>query len=216
LTRCARPSGSLLAGSSPVQRAGARCRTLSGFSPSRVVRHKRKSPGVHLGSLFKYGGEGGIDSLRSPFGQSPRRLVACPTGWRPLSKPGRGFSPSRVVRHRRKSPGVNPGSLFKYGGEGGIDSLRSPFGQSPRRLVACPTGWRPLSKPGRGFSPSRVVRHRRKSPGVNPGSLFKYGGEGGIRTLDTLPYTHFPGVLLQPLGHLTKLSSPLSSERALM
>ena len=29
------------------------------------------------------------------------------------------------------------------------------------------------------------------------------GGEGGIRTLDTLPYTHFPGVLLQPLGHLT-------------
>ncbi len=23
----------------------------------------------------------------------------------------------------------------------------------------------------------------------------------GIRTLDTLPYTHFPGVLLQPLGH---------------
>ena len=31
------------------------------------------------------------------------------------------------------------------------------------------------------------------------------GGERGIRTLDTvLPYTHFPGVLLQPLGHLSK------------
>ena len=29
------------------------------------------------------------------------------------------------------------------------------------------------------------------------------GGERGIRTLDTLPYTHFPGVLLRPLGHLT-------------
>ena len=29
------------------------------------------------------------------------------------------------------------------------------------------------------------------------------GGERGIRTLDTLPYTHFPGVLLQPLGHLS-------------
>ncbi len=30
------------------------------------------------------------------------------------------------------------------------------------------------------------------------------GGEGGIRTLDTgLPYTHFPGVLLQPLGHFS-------------
>ncbi len=40
--------------------------------------------------------------------------------------------------------------------------------------------------------------------------FFKYGGEGGIRTPDTLPYTHFPGVLLQPLGHLTILSFPLS------
>ena len=29
------------------------------------------------------------------------------------------------------------------------------------------------------------------------------GGERGIRTLDTLPYTHFPGVRLQPLGHLS-------------
>ena len=31
------------------------------------------------------------------------------------------------------------------------------------------------------------------------------GGEKGIRTLDTLSqYTHFPGVLLQPLGHLSE------------
>ncbi len=31
-------------------------------------------------------------------------------------------------------------------------------------------------------------------------------GEGGIRTRDTLlRYTHFPGVLLQPLGHLSFL-----------
>ena len=32
----------------------------------------------------------------------------------------------------------------------------------------------------------------------------KYGGERGIRTLDTLlTYTHFPGVRLQPLSHLS-------------
>ena len=31
-------------------------------------------------------------------------------------------------------------------------------------------------------------------------------GEIGIRTLDTLwGYTHFPGVLLKPLGHLSSL-----------
>ena len=34
------------------------------------------------------------------------------------------------------------------------------------------------------------------------------GGERGIRTLDTLlTHTHFPGVLLQPLGHLTVLKA---------
>ena len=32
------------------------------------------------------------------------------------------------------------------------------------------------------------------------------GGEGGIRTLDTFPYTHFPGVLLRPLGHLSAIA----------
>ena len=33
---------------------------------------------------------------------------------------------------------------------------------------------------------------------------FVYGREEGIRTLDTFRYTHFPGVLLQPLGHLSR------------
>jgi hypothetical protein len=32
----------------------------------------------------------------------------------------------------------------------------------------------------------------------------RVGGEGGIRTLDTLlAYTHFPGVLFRPLRHLS-------------
>ena len=36
------------------------------------------------------------------------------------------------------------------------------------------------------------------------GALVLLGGEGGIRTRDRLlTYTHFPGVLLQPLGHLS-------------
>ena len=56
----------------------------------------------------------------------------------------------------------------------------------------------------------RVACNRRKKKPVLAYELFlKYGGEGGIRTPDTLPYTHFPGVLLQPLGHLTILSFPL-------
>ena len=35
------------------------------------------------------------------------------------------------------------------------------------------------------------------------------GGERGIRTLDTLPHTRFPSVLLKPLGHLTVFGIPL-------
>ncbi len=40
---------------------------------------------------------------------------------------------------------------------------------------------------------------------------FKNGGERGSRTLDTLRYTHFPGVLLRPLGHLTVFYRRLTS-----
>ncbi len=37
-------------------------------------------------------------------------------------------------------------------------------------------------------------------------SHYMSGGERGIRTLDTLlTYTHFPGVRLQPLGHLSAI-----------
>gem|GEM_PF-6904750 len=56
-----------------------------------------------------------------------------------------------------------------------------------------------------GFSLSR----KRKSPdlsglGLHLRCRIITGGERGIRTLGTLlTYTRFPGVLLQPLGHLS-------------
>src|ERR1700760_2813181 len=40
--------------------------------------------------------------------------------------------------------------------------------------------------------------------------LKDYGGETGIRTLDTLRYTRFPSVRLQPLGHLSANCGPVS------
>jgi hypothetical protein len=52
--------------------------------------------------------------------------------------------------------------------------------------------------------------------------LKRYGGETGIRTLDTLRYTRFPSVRLQPLGHLSSaargnlLTLPQSARHALM
>src|SRR5690606_18877918 len=68
-------------------------------------------------------------------------------------------------------------------------------GERPRRSPPPPTA---IGRALRGFSAPI-----NKKPGARPGSLF-IGGERGIRTLDTLlTYTRFPGVLLQPLGHLT-------------
>lgn len=48
---------------------------------------------------------------------------------------------------------------------------------------------------------------QKKEPEQKFRLFFEDGGERGVRTLDTLPYTHFPGVLLQPLGHLTRFTS---------
>ncbi len=131
----------------------------------------------------------------------------------------------------RKKPVLSYELFFEDGGEGGIDSLRSPCGQSPRRLVVCPTGCAatqpiPGPRPFGARASSVQKRSRRfcveprsgvlippvgwlyvkKKPVLSYELFLEDGGEGGIRTPDTLPYTHFPGVLLQPLGHLTKLS----------
>ncbi len=150
---------------------------------------------------------GGIDSLRSPCGQ-PVRFAHSLSNWlRQLSNPGRGFSSPLKENIKEKSPYFRTGSHLEYGGEGGIDSLRSPCGQ-PVRFAHSLSNWlRQLSNPGRGFSSPLKENIKEKSPYFRTSSYLKYGGEGGIRTPDTLPYTHFPGVLLQPLGHLTILSS---------
>ena len=74
-----------------------------------------------------------------------------------------------------------------------------------------------MSEPTGRFSVRFKAGNARYEPGniLNPGDVLRgpenrsserrlRGGERGIRTLDTLlTYTHFPGVRLQPLGHLS-------------
>ena len=131
---------------------------------------------------------------------------------------------------RKKKPVLAYELFLEYGGEGGIDSLRSPFGQ-PVRCALSLSNWlrrysaHPWASPLRGqrmrcskllpailcrppvgaSHPPTGVQHAKKKPVLAYELFLEYGGEGGIRTPDTLPYTHFPGVLLQPLGHLTIL-----------
>ncbi len=116
--------------------------------------------------------------------------------------------PPRGVQHAKKKPAFSCELFFKYGDEGGLTRFARPAGSLFAALSVSPTGCRQLSNPSRGFSsPPFSENIKEKSPYFRTSSYLEYGGEGGIRTPDTLPYTHFPGVLLQPLGHLTILSS---------
>ena len=149
---------------------------------------------------------GGLTRFARPAGSPLTAFTVCPTGCRQLSTPGRGFSSPRCVQYTKKKPVLSYELFFKYGGEGGIDSLRSPCGQ-PAHCVHGLSNWlSPVVDPRSGLLIPPVSAIYEKKPVLSYGLFFKDGGEGGIRTPDTLPYTHFPGVLLQPLGHLTKLS----------
>ena len=90
------------------------------------------------------------------------------------------------------------------GGEGGITRACGPrpFGAAVATLRRCLASLRDARLEPKGPHQSSAPLIKQKAPRY--GAFCFIGGEGGIRTLDTgLPYTHFPGVLLQPLGHLS-------------
>ena len=151
-------------------------------------------------------------------GQPARRLAVCPTGVASCRTPVGGSHPPRQVLHAKKKPVLAYELFLKYGGEGGIDSLRSPLRGSPLAGSRSVQLALPVVEPRSGVLIPPAENIKEKSPYLRTGSHLEYGGEGGIRTPDTLPYTHFPGVLLQPLGHLTILSccSPWGGNGALL
>ena len=168
----------------------------------------KKKPAFSCELFFKDGGEGGIVSLRSPFGQPVRYALSLSNWLSPVAEPRSGVLIPPYENIKEKSPYFRTSSHLEYGGEGGIDSLRSPCGQPVRDAHSLSNWLSPVVEPRSGvLIPPADVRHAKKKPAFSCELFFKYGGEGGIRTPDTLPYTHFPGVLLQPLGHLTILSS---------
>ena len=133
MTRFARPCGA----------ARSRARGLSnwlrqlsnpgrGFSSPPAENIKEKSPYLRTGSHLEYGGEGGIDSLRSPLRGSPLAGSRTVQLALPVVEPQSGvLYPPRWVPHAKKKPVLAYELFLKYGGEGGIDSLRSPLRGSP-------------------------------------------------------------------------------------
>ena len=100
---------------------------------------------------------------------------------------------------------------------GAATSAGLPPAPASVTTVAPFRAWRglpPIVAGNRRRSPLRrrcTGRHRGRfqiasAPRLRPGRIRRAaGGERGIRTLgtDLCPYTHFPGVLLKPLGHLS-------------
>ncbi len=117
-----------------VQLAVARCRTLgrgSSFLPQACYMRK-KSPHFHANSSLNMAVREGLTRCARPSGSLFAALSGCPTGYRQLSNPqSRVLIPPFRENINEKSPYFRTSSHLEYGGEGGIDSLRSPYGQPP-------------------------------------------------------------------------------------
>ncbi len=93
-----------------------------------------------------------------------------------LSNPGRGFSSPPTENIKEKSPYFRTSSYLEYGGEGGIDSLRSPLlGPSMGLAPSGPTQALFKNAPGVFVGAARLLRARSvqlAAPVVEPGRGF--------------------------------------------
>ncbi len=142
-----------------VQLAVASCRTLgrgSSFLPQACYMRK-KSPHFHANSSLNMAVREGLTRCARPSGSLFAALSGCPTGYRQLSNPqSRVLIPPAGVLHAKKKPAFSCELFFKYGGEGGTDSLRSPCGQPVRYALRLSNWLSPVVEPSvEGSHPSR-------------------------------------------------------------
>ncbi len=109
---------------------------------------------------------GGLTRFARPCGAARSQARGLSNWLRQLSNPGRGFSSPPVENIKEKSPYFRTGSHLEYGGEGGIDSLRSPLRGSPLTACAvCPTGCASCRTPVGGSHPPlwRIEKKRART-----------------------------------------------------
>ncbi len=195
LTRFARPAGSPLTVFVVCPTGCASCRTPVGAShPHRC--NMRKSSHFRTSSSLNMAVRG-LTRFARPAGSPLTVFVVCPTGCASCRTRSGLLIPT--VQYAKKLA-LSYELFFKYGGEG-IDSLRSPCGQ-PTHCVRGLSNWlRQLSNPVGASHPHecnmRKSSHFRTSFSLN---MAVRGFEPRYVAVYTLS-----GVLLQPLGHLTKL-----------
>ena len=126
---------------------------------------RKKSPYLRTSSFSNMAVRGGLTRFARPSGSPFAALSVCPTGCaatRPIPGPrpygasacavqncSRQFCvdprsglliPPQACNMRKKKPVLTYELFLEYGGEGGIDSLRSPFGQ-PVRCALSLSNW---------------------------------------------------------------------------
>ncbi|CAK7084233.1 MAG: hypothetical protein CITR_04163 [Citrobacter freundii] len=207
MTRFARPSGSPLTPFAVCPAGCASSRTPVGAShPPVDVQHAKKNPVLAYELFLKYGGEGGLTRFARPCGAARSLRSRSVQLAAPVVEPRSGLLiPPQMCNMRKKSPYLRTSSSQNMAMRGGLTRFARPSGSPLTPFAVCPTGCASSRTPVGVSHPPVDVQHAKKKPVLSYELFLKYGGEGGIRTPDTLPYTHFPGVLLQPLGHLTIL-----------
>ncbi|SWM89381.1 Uncharacterised protein [Klebsiella pneumoniae] len=136
-----------------------------GFSSPRRVPHAKKKPVLAYELFLKYGGEGGIDSLRSPLRGSPLAGSRSVQLALPVVEPRSGvLIPPGGCHMRKKKPVLAYELFLKYGGEGGIDSLRSPLRGSPLAGLRSVQLALPVVEPRSGVLIPPCGEYKRKEP----------------------------------------------------
>ncbi|EGO8037126.1 hypothetical protein FDR76_14205 [Escherichia coli] len=69
----------------------------------------------------------------------------------PVVEPRSGLFIPRCVQYSKKKPVLSYELFFKYGGEGGIDSLRSPCGQPAHCVLGLSNWLSPVVEPLSGL-----------------------------------------------------------------
>ena len=123
--------------------------------PPQACNMQKKSPHFHASSSLNMAVRGGLTRFARPTGSLFATLSVCPAGCASCRTPVGDSHPPAGVQHAKKKPAFSCELFLKYGGEGGIDSLCSPYGQPVRYALSLSSWLRQLSNPGRGFSSPR-------------------------------------------------------------
>ncbi len=141
----------------------ASCRTPVGGSHPPGGCHMRKKPVLAYELFLKYGGERGIDSLRSPLRGSPLAGSRSVQLALPVVEPRSGVLIPPVGATCEKKPVLAYELFLKYGGEGGSTRFARPCGAARSQARGLSNWLRQLSNPGRGSHPPGGC-HMRKKP----------------------------------------------------